>query len=242
MPIKCRNCPIRRKPLFEEMSDDDISFMERFKIGEMTVEAGTPLLSAGANAPQLFTALDGFGVRFKLLPDGRRQVLNFVFPGDFIGLQAGVMHEMTHDVEAVTSMTLCVFNRKDLWTLFRHHPERSYDLTWIAATEERFLGEALTAVGQRSAVESMAWALSRIFRRLKALGLANGNSVPLPYRQQDLADALGLSLVHTNKTLAKLRDRQILNWSEGRLSINDVDQLEELGLVDSEAPRKRPLM
>jgi CRP-like cAMP-binding protein len=84
--------------------------------------------------------------------------------------------------------------------------------------------------------------LSRIYRRLEALQMDERRSVPLPYRQQDLADALGLSLVHTNKTLAKLRERQIANWSEGRLTVNDIQALEEMGLVESKLPRPRPLI
>nr|WP_244437509.1 Crp/Fnr family transcriptional regulator [Roseivivax isoporae] len=224
------------------MTDSELAFMEGFKVGEMQVQPGTPLLSAGASSPQLFTALRGFGLRYNLLPDGRRQVLSFIFPGDLIGLQSGVMHQMTHHVEATTAMTLCVFNRNQIWSLFRNLPARAYDLTWLAASEERFLGEALTAIGQKSALESLCWALARIYRRLEALKLDDTKSVPLPYRQQDLADALGLSLVHTNKTLARLRERQVATWNDGRLTVNDIHQLEEMGLVESRLPQTRPLM
>ncbi|SFE48650.1 Crp/Fnr family transcriptional regulator [Roseivivax sediminis] len=242
MSIKCRFCPIRNLPLFQPLTDAELGFMEDFKVGEMTVQPDTPILSSGAASPQLFTALKGFGLRYRLLSDGRRQVLSFVFPGDLIGLQAGVMNQMTHNVESTTAMTLCVFNRNELWTLFRNQPQRAYDLTWIAASEERFLGEALTAIGQKSALESVCWALARIYRRLEALHMDERKSVPLPYRQQDLADSLGLSLVHTNKTLAKLRSRQIASWSDGRLQVNDIQALEEMGLVDAIEPHNRPLM
>jgi CRP-like cAMP-binding protein len=84
--------------------------------------------------------------------------------------------------------------------------------------------------------------LARIFRRLRATGMAEGQNVPLPFRQQDLADALGLSLVHTNKTLAKLRDRQLANWTDGHLSVADLDELENIAMVDHEKTPTRPLM
>jgi CRP/FNR family transcriptional regulator, anaerobic regulatory protein len=64
----------------------------------------------------------------------------------------------------------------------------------------------------------------------------------LPFRQQDLADALGLSLVHTNKTLARFRSRQLCDWSEGELRVRDPQGLAELGLVDMEPPERRPIM
>ncbi|MDU8909827.1 Crp/Fnr family transcriptional regulator [Aestuariicoccus sp. MJ-SS9] len=242
MATQCRNCPIRKLDLFTQMRSEEVEFMERFKVGEMTVDAGAPLMSEGANTPQLFTALSGMGLRYKLLANGRRQVINFVFPGDFLGLQAGVMNEMTHSVEATTPMRLCVFDRSELWTLFKSRPERAFDLTWLAALEERFLGETVTSVGQKSAIERVAWAFSRIYRRICALGLDRDGEIPLPYRQQDLADALGLSLVHTNKTLARLRDRQLASWSDGRLRVPDIEALEEAGLVDTSLVPRRPLM
>lgn len=216
--------------------------MSRFKNGELKIAAGTPILMEGSNSPQLYTALRGMGLRYKLLPDGSRQVIGFVLPGDFVGLQAGVMGEVKHSVEATTAMTLCVFNRSELWTLFKHEPQRAYDLTWLAAMEEHFLGDALTSVGQMSAMARLAWGLMRFFNRCEALGLANDNRCPFPYRQQDLADALGLSLVHTNKTLMKLRNQQILSIEDGHLSISDPDAVIASAQLDVEAASTRPLI
>ena len=88
----------------------------------------------------------------------------------------------------------------------------------------------------------MSWALARIFRRLKATTPVAGDFVRMPYRQQDLADALGLSLVHTNKTLAKLRERQLATWSDGKLSVPNLARLEELALIENPELPTRPLM
>lgn len=216
--------------------------MKRFKVGELKIGAGTPVLMEGSSSPQLFTVLRGMGVRYKLLESGQRQVVNFVFPGDFLGLQAGVMGEMGHSVESSTSMTLCVFDRKNLWRLFREQPERAFDLTWLAASEEHFLGEGLLTIGQRSALEAIGWALLRLAERAEKLGLMHEKRVPLPFRQQDLADALGLSVVHTNKTLKKLRERQLAVWSGGVLHIPDLDGLADAVGVERRAGQPRPLI
>ncbi|MBS1302226.1 Crp/Fnr family transcriptional regulator [Loktanella sp. SALINAS62] len=242
MTTPCQKCPLRRHDLFTDMSDDNVQAMQRFKVGELTVDAGTPLLIEGSNSPQLFTALRGMGIRYKTTIDGRRQVVNFVFPGDFIGLQAGLMKEMAHSVEARSRMTLCVFNRSELYSFFRSHPERAFDITWLAAVEEHFLGEALTSIGQRTAKQALAWALVRIFERGSMIGLTNNRSMKLPFRQQDLADALGLSLVHTNKTLSQLRDSQLANWSDGQLTINDTEKLAAVAGVETGLVPRRPLM
>lgn len=242
MPIPCDKCPLRRCDYFLPMADDELAFMRRFKAGELAVDTGTTVLMEGSNSPQLFTVLSGMGTRYKTLEDGSRQVINFLFPGDFIGLQAGIMGEMKHSVEASTPMVLCVFNRTDLWTMFKSHPGRAYDLTWIAAVEEHFLGETLAAVGQRSAGQRIAWALLRIHHRLRAVGLENADAVPLAFRQQDLADALGLSLVHTNKTLMQLRKLRLAEWIDGRLTIRDRAKLALYAGSAPEPLEKRPLM
>ncbi len=217
--------------------------MQKFKVGELKVEAGTQLLMEGHSSPQLFTALEGLGLRYKSLENGERQVVNLVFPGDFIGMQAGILDEMKHSVDATTPMKLCVFDRKEVWQLFRTEPERAFSLTWLASAEEHLLGEALATVGQKPAIARIAWALLRIHKRLTRLNMNQGKSVPLPYRQQDIADAVGLSLVHTNKTLAQLRDRQLASWVDGRLVIaSDVELARIAGVDPDEKEPRRPLI
>lgn len=242
MATKCINCPLHRKDLFKTMTVEELTYMQKFKVGELTVDPGTPILMEGSKSPQLFTALTGMGIRNTSLENGERQVLNFVFPGDFIGLQAGVLGEMKHSVEARTHMRLCVFDRSEFWNFFRSHPSRAFDLTWLAAVEEHFLGEALTTLGQRSALQAIAWALTKVFARGKALDMVTHGEMPFPFTQRDLADALGLSLVHTNKTLAKLKEQQLTNWADGMLRVNDLEALADLGLTTADAPTVRPLM
>lgn len=241
MTIACSECPLRKLTCFVRMSDAEVAFMQKMKRGELVVDPGTTILLEGSASPQLFTILDGMGLRFKTLEDGRRQVVNFSMPGDFIGLQGALMGEMKHSFEATTRMRLCVFDRSDLWQLYRNHPERSFAITWLASVEEHFLGDALTTLGQRDAIERVAWAILQIWQRLEGLGLVVDGLAPFPYRQQDLADALGLSLVHTNKTLARLRAEGMANWGAGRMQVQDRVRLEQLARM-TEPPDLRPLM
>lgn len=242
MPVSCKKCPLRKCSYFAPMTEAELSFMLSFKAGELVVGPGTTLLLEGSNSPQLYTVLSGMGTRYKTMENGERQVINFLFPGDFIGLQSAIMGEMKHSVDATTNMILCVFNRADIWNMFKSHPDRAYDLTWIAAVEEHFLGETIAALGQRNAGQRIAWAFVRIHRRLSAVGLLIGDRVPMAFRQQDLADALGLSLVHTNKTIARLRDMGLAEWAEGQLTIPDLEKLTGFAGMASEPLERRPLM
>jgi CRP/FNR family transcriptional regulator len=238
----CARCPLRTRNLFLPFTAEELEFMLRFKAGETNVRPGATVLSQGEKTPYLYTVLSGFGTRSILLPDGRRQVLSFVFPGDFIGLQSGIMGEMRHSLRATTPMTLCMFKRDRLWEVFRDRPERAYDLTWIAAVEEHFLGETVATLGQRDATERMSWALVRIWRRLSAVGLREDDTVPLPFRQHDMADALGLSVVHTNRVVAALRRTGLATWMGGRLTIHDHERLSALASLPVEGEERRPLI
>ncbi|MGC9418910.1 MAG: Crp/Fnr family transcriptional regulator [Rhodovulum sp.] len=234
MTVDCKDCPLRGKTLFHPMSASELAFMQRFKLGERVVAPGTQLLSEGEPSDELFTVLSGLGLRSKSMANGGRQVVGVVFPGDFVGLQAGVMGAMQHSVEARTEMTVCVFRRRALWDLFREHPERAHDLTWLAALEEHLLGESLAAVGQLSGKQRVARGLYRLYLRGSALGLVRDGRMPMPFIQQDLADALGLSLVHTNKLLRAMGEGGIARWSNGHLHVLDDSRLRELALVEEE--------
>ena len=238
----CLDCPLRCKPLFVPMSRDELAFMRRFKKGEIDVQQGQDVMSQGQKSPILQTVLSGMAVRSLLLEDGRRQVINFIFPGDLLGLQSGLMGESRHSVTALTDMTLCTFPRGQIWNLFVNQPERAYDLTWIAAVEEHFLGETVATLGQRDALERVAWALSRIWQRLVALGMEEGGSVPFPFRQQDLADALGLSIVHTNRRIVALRQAGLVEVAARRLVVHDPAKLSDLAQIDKKKHDVRPIL
>lgn len=242
MATHCNRCPLRKLDCFEDLPKDGLRAIERFKGGELHIEPKTPILSEGSSAAQVYTVQKGMGIRYKMLENGRRQVVSFVFPGDFLGLQAGVMGEMGHSVEASTNMILCVFDRSELWNFFKSDPALAFDLTWLAANEEHFLGSALATLGQRTARQRVCWAIHRIYMRGEALGLHTDQGMPFPFRQQDLADSLGLSLVHTNKTLASLKEKQIAAWSDGVIRVRDIDALAEIAMIDDEPIYPRPLI
>lgn len=244
MVVRCDKCPLRRQKAFKQLSDDHLAFMETFKMGELQVEAGAPVILEGSNSPHFFTTLSGVGVRQKSLADGRRQITNVVFPGDLIGLQAGLLGEMKHGVDAVTEMVFCVFSRARLWELFRSHPSRAFDVVWLAATEQRSLSDALLSVGQKNGEEKMASLLLFVMRRAAESGYASGDlTTGFPFRQQDLADATGMSIVYTNRMLQTLRTKKMIRLKDGHLEILDKAGLEDLAMDDYQPDAEgRPLL
>ena len=122
-------------------------------------------------------------------------------------------------------MILCVFQRDKLANLFRNYPELAYDITWIASREEQMLDEILLSVGRRTALERAAYLFAFVFQRAKSVGMVRSNKLMVPLTQQHVADTLGLSIVHTNKTLKKLAARNALRWLDRGCEILEEDVL-----------------
>ncbi len=238
----CEQCPLRRRPSLREFSAEELAFVRQFKIDELRVDAGISFLLEGARSEHLYTVLSGWAFRYKMLEDGRRQILNYALPADLIGLQGAVMHEMEHSVEALTPLTLCVFPRAKLWALYSKLPTLAFDLTWLASREEQMIDENLVNLGRRTALERIAYLLLHLFARAEEVGLTKANSVAFPFTQQHLADTLGMSLVHTNKTLKRLTASGALRWKDRQFELVDRDALQRIAGADGHKPRPRPFI
>lgn len=240
--VECNACPLAKIETFRSFTKKEVDFISGFKRGELTVEQGATILVEGTNSAHLFTILSGWGYRYKTLEDGRRQILNYVFPGDFVGLQGSILEEMQHSVEALSDMVLCVFERDKLSALFQNYPQLAFDLTWIASQEEQILDEHLLSVGQRNARERAAYLLAHIHERARAVGLFKETALISPLTQQQVADTLGLSLVHTNKTLKKLGNEALIKWEGAGCRIKDIEALKRISGWDGMSHRKRPFI
>lgn len=240
--IPCGSCPLRKLDHFRAFTADELAFVSQFKTGELAVDGGATILVEGAHSAHLFTVLSGWGFRYKMLDDGRRQILNYIMPGDLVGLQGSLMGEMQHSIEALSPVTLCVFERGKLNRLYSSYPDLAYDLTWIAAREERILDENLLSIGRRSALERAAYLIAFLYQRAKALDLFNGSRVAIPITQQHVADTLGLSIVHTNKTLKKLAERGMIRWADKGCNVRDIDGLLTIAGWEGFSEAKRPLI
>jgi CRP-like cAMP-binding protein len=237
----CEICPLRASPLFLPFTPAELRFMMAFREGTVDIERGSILFHEGDSLDSFYTVLSGQGARYKTLENGDRQLVNFVFPGDLVGLAGTVTGATTATMQAASPMRLCRFRKARLPELFTEQPDRAYAIAWIAAVEEHFLGETIATLGRRNASERLAWALLKVYQRLAAVGLADETgAVPFPYRQSDLADALGLSVVHTNKMLARLRP--LARLEDRRLSVSDQQALADLAMVSGDKLTRRPLL
>lgn len=242
--VRCDQCPLRPLPLFTENSAQEVNLVQSLKRREARLVAGETLIFEGQTDAHLYTLLNGWAFRFKTLRDGRRQILNFLLPGDFIGVQQKMSDMAAHGVMTLTEAVFCVFGRDSLWELHRQSPWMGFNVTWLTAQEESLVDEKLLSVGRRSAQERIATLLILLFKRAAALQADGGAAgVAFPLTQQHVADALGLSLVHTNKTLRKLEQSGLYRILEGRLHLGDTKALTRIAdLYGDGRPPQRPLV
>ncbi len=238
----CDQCPLRRRPSLREFSPEELAFVKTFKVDELRVDAGASFLREGTRSEYLYTVLTGWAFRYKLLNDGRRQILNQALPADMLGLQGALMHEMAHSVEALTPLVLCVFPRAKFWDLYSRFPSLAFDITWLAAREEQFIDEHLVSLGRRTALERTAYLLLHLFVRAEQCGLVKNGSIQFPFTQQHLADTLGMSLVHTNKTLKRLFVSNAVRWKDRVFEMIDRPALAAIAGSDVAQQRPRPFI
>ena len=240
----CRACPLRPLKLFLEPTGDELELVQSLKRHEQRLGVGKSLIHEGQTDAPLYTLLQGWAFRYKTLSDGRRQILSFLLAGDFVGVQQKMGDAAAHGVETLTEAVFCVFQRDALWELHRRSPVMGFNVTWLTAHEESMVDDTLLSVGRRSAEERIASLLILLFKRAAALQAdAGAAGVPFPLTQQHIADGLGLSLVHTNKTLRKLERRGLHRIADGRLHLRDVKTLARLAdLYGDGRPPPRPLV
>lgn len=241
-PVPCRNCPLAKCSGLVPHSPDEIPHIERFKIGEIQVERGEVLIEQEITRGGLYTLLSGAMMRYRTMEDGRRQIVNFMFPGDLVGLESSFSQAATHSVEALTTARLCVFDSARYYELIVAQPSLGYDITWLAAKEETALEEHLVALGRRSARERVAYLAIWLWFRARGSCMTEGTRLDISITQAQIADMLGLSLVHTNRTVKALDRDGIVRWRQQSIEITNFAAAIDVAHYEEATVKPRPYL
>lgn len=228
-PVDCRHCPVRRMALFSPMSDDQLDRVQGTRRHQELLASGTPLYREGKAVSQAYTVFEGWVMRYKTLEDGRRQIIGYSLPGDFLGFVPLSNCAVSHSAETLTPVTLCTFQIRDLLDAFPQFPELALYLCWKCGRDEATAIEHLTSLGRRPARERIAHLLLELDYRVRVRnGLRNGESITLPLTQEHIADTLGLTSIHVSRTLRTLREDGLLELKNGRLTFGNRNALVKL--------------
>ncbi|WP_336487533.1 Crp/Fnr family transcriptional regulator [Methylobacterium nigriterrae] len=176
--------------------------------------------------------LEGNACRYKILPDGRRQILTLFIPGDLCGRCLPDLDLGDESVVTLTSATVAIIPRQAFAALIDEHPRLFRALAYNALVEEAVHREWIVNIGQRTGYERIAHLFCELFVRLSAVGLTQGNRCELPLTQGELADALGLSAVHINRTVQQLRSDGLICLRGRELTILDLPALQSAAMFD----------
>ena len=190
------------------------------------VPHGATLFNEGVTADYVYNLTAGCMKLYKLLPDGRRQITGFVFPGDFVGLSSA--SEYIYTAETVTDSSLCRFKRTQLSTLFAEFPKLESRLLSISRDELVDAHNQMLLLGRKTARERIASFLLMLSRRAEELGFP-GNPVSVPMSRNDIGDYLGLTTETVSRTMTRLKNSDIVSLGADRaITIEDRDALEEI--------------
>jgi CRP-like cAMP-binding protein len=171
-------------------------------------------------------------VRYKVLPDGQRQIMAYLVLGDMCDMHGSILGEMDHSIGALTPCRVAYIPQRAIEELTRRHPRINRALWWATLVDEGTLREWLVTMGRREADQQMAHLFCELLLRLQTVGLATENGFELPVTQDELADTLGLSAVHVNRVLQQLRKDGLISLVGKRLTIHDVERLKALAEFD----------
>jgi len=171
---------------------------------------------------------EGFAARYKLLRNGKRQIINFVLPGDVVGLPGSFLDRAASSVLAVTDMTLQICSLESFVRLCYRRPQFGLVLSWLAVQEAANCAERIIDVGRRTPIERLAHLLLELHTRLAAVGSAEEFAFNLPFTQEMMSDALGLSVPHLNRTLTQLRAEGMIAVNGRRVEFVDLKALQLL--------------
>ncbi|WP_242154505.1 Crp/Fnr family transcriptional regulator [Sphingomonas sp. BAUL-RG-20F-R05-02] len=185
------------------------------------VSAGTELLGSDAHADALHVLVDGWAVRYKIMEQGARFISALLVPGDICNLDVLRFDRGDYGMTMVSDGRVAVLPRARVNALFASHSPVAVALWSLGLVENSMLMERMTSIARRSAMHCVAHLLCELLVRLRVVGKAEGNSFEFPLTQELVADALGMTAVHVNRTMRSLRAMGLVSVQNRRVTIHD---------------------
>jgi CRP-like cAMP-binding protein len=222
---------IENLELFAELSEVDRAAVAALPITVRRFEAEEDIVSEGDALSQCRLLISGLAFRHKTLPDGRRQIISFHVPGEICDVE-GLLLAMDHSVAALSRVEVGFIAHAAMEALLDRHPAITRALWRNELVNSAVAREWMVGMGRRSAYARIAHLFCEVFARLGSVGLVDRNRCRFPLTQTHLSDALGLSLVHTNRVLQALRADGLISFRGGELTVHDWPGLQAAGEFD----------
>ena len=214
--------------VFQSLPDSEQALVDRFSTRSLALAPNRDLVSEGEVGIGLFHIVRGWAYRFRRGPNGCRQILDFVLPGEIVGLQATFLGVIEHSVRSLTALRATALDARLVGEAYRAEPDLALRLAQHVAAEASRVDELLTVIGCCGALERLAFLMMSLYRRQARRGAIDPLACPFPLRRQHIADVLGLTGAHVNRTLNRLRAEDVALVEDEHLSIRDLPRLAAL--------------
>jgi CRP-like cAMP-binding protein len=219
------NAFARKLECYRSLNDSDRALVKALTGKTRLAERHTDLVEEGVPTNVVHVILNGWAIRHKTVRGGRRQIFGCLLPGDICDLHAALLDKMDHTVSTLSDCVIAEIRRPDILDIVAERPALTRALWWTMLVDEAVLREWVTNMGARDAKLRIAHLFCEIHARLEAVGLVSEGTFKLPMTQQELADTVGLSIVHVNRSLRVLRERGLASFRNQTVEIQNVDRL-----------------
>jgi len=223
---------VQRLQATVELTDDERSAIYRLPLHVRHFERGQDLVREHDRPSQCILILDGWIARYKVLGDGKRQIVSIELPGDMPDLQSLYLEVMDHNLGSLTKCVVGFIPHVAMKAWLAAHPRLAAAMwreTLISGSISR---EWVLNVGAREAYARVAHVLCELYVRLKAIGRTENDSFVLPLSQSALGEAVGVSSVHVNRVIMALRKDGLIAVAQGVVTILDITRLIEVSSFD----------
>ncbi len=219
---------IRKLSHFAPLSASDCKTLDELASQEERFPADVDIIAEGMAPRSVFVILEGMAVRYRTLPDGGRQIMTFLIPGDLCDMHVFLAKAMDHSIGTITPVRIAAISRERMMDVFTLRPRISAALWWSSMQEEAMLRERIVSLGRRDARGRIAYLLCELLWRHRAVGLSSDGSFSLPLTQAELGDTLGLTPVHVNRVLKDFRSSRLIVMAQRMINLLDVPGLQEI--------------
>ena len=234
MNTSIQNSPFAQKlGAYVALSDAEFGVLAALHSRRRTFPEDHDLVYEGQAKRPAYILARGWACSYKNLRDGSRQIVDFQIPGDFLGLRSVLFRTADHNIVPITPIEASEVLQHDLIDAFSSTPRLATAVLWAASRDEAMVVEHLINIGRRDALERTAHFLLELGARLMLVGLATRDGYACPLSQYLLADALGLSAVHINRSLRQLRDKGLVTFRDGNVVFDNFDGLVEMAEFDN---------
>ncbi|MEO0393445.1 MAG: helix-turn-helix domain-containing protein [Pseudomonadota bacterium] len=221
----CAACTARNVSICQAMPDDCMGVLDSMA-SKHSIKKGETFITEADEANAVFNITAGSAKIYKLLGDGRRQIIGFLGTGDFLGLAPGRRYPFS--AEAITPMKYCQFKRTRMETVFAEYPTMRRKILEIASNELAEAQEQMLLLGRKTAEEKIASFLLGRLQRAKALG-GGGNSIDIPMSRHDIGDFLGLTTETVSRQFSKMKSNGLISLKgTSTVMLHDHDGLQTL--------------